>query len=103
MFPAYRSFVEPEEFKDIFGQYPDLMLTLDIGHAGIDSPSGRRIFEFIKLFGHRIGHVHISDTLGHGDDHFPVEEGSIPFPKVIKAFQKAGYNDTVILAVFAKL
>jgi sugar phosphate isomerase/epimerase len=102
MFPAYRSFVEPEEFKDIFGQYPDLMLTLDIGHAGIDSRGGRRIFDFIKFFGHRIGHVHISDNLGHGDDHLPVGEGSIPFSKVIKALQKTDYNDTMTLEVFAE-
>ena len=102
MFPAYRSFVEPEEFKGIFGQYPDLMLTLDIGHAAIDSPSGHRIFDFIKFFGHRIGHVHISDNLGHGDDHLPVGEGAIPFPKVIKALQKEGYNDTMTFEIFAE-
>jgi sugar phosphate isomerase/epimerase len=102
MFPGYRSFVEPEAFKTVFGQYPDLMLTLDIGHAGIDSRRGNRIFDFIKLFGHRIGHVHVSDNLGHGDDHLPVGEGSIPFPKVIKALQKAGYNDTMTLEVFSE-
>ena len=102
MFPGYRSFVEPEEFKDIFGQYPGLMLTLDIGHAGIDSRGGNRIFNFIKLFGRRIGHVHISDNLGHGDDHLPVGEGTIPFSKVIKALQKADYNDTMTLEVFAE-
>jgi sugar phosphate isomerase/epimerase len=102
MFPRYQSFFEPESFVDIFKKYPNLKLTLDTGHANIDNQDGRRTLNFIKQLGHRIGHVHISDNLGKRDDHLPIGEGNIDFPKIIKALKKSGYNDTVTLEVFAE-
>jgi sugar phosphate isomerase/epimerase len=80
MFPKCRAFVEPADFVEILQQFPDLKLTLDTGHANIGNPGGRRILEFIEKFGHRIGHLHVSDNFGNCAD------TTIPLPW--KYFQK---------------
>jgi sugar phosphate isomerase/epimerase len=102
MFPKYQSFFEPDHFNKIFDMYPHLSLALDIGHANIDCRDGRRGLDFIEQFGHRIGHLHISDNHGKKDDHLPIGEGNIRFPEIISALKQSGYNGTVTLEVFSE-
>ena len=101
MFPRCRAFVEPADFNEILERFPKLKLTLDTGHANIGSRSGRRILDFIKQFGQRIGHLHISDNLGQRDDHVSLGAGTINFEKVAKALKKSGYDDTATLEIFS--
>ena len=102
MFPRCRSFFKPADFVEILQRFPDLKLTLDTGHASIGDPGGRRILEFIKNFGPRIGHLHISDNFGERDDHIPVGAGKIDFLKIVKALKKCGYDDTATLEIFSE-
>jgi len=102
MFPKCRAFVEPVDFVEILQRFPDLKLTLDTGHANIADPGGRRILEFIKKFGHRIGHLHVSDNFGERDDHIPLGAGEIDFAKIVKALKKSGYDDTATLEIFSE-
>jgi len=102
MFPRCRSFFKPADFVEILRQFPNLKLTLDTGHANIGSPGGRRILEFIEKFGHRIGHLHVSDNLGEGDDHIPLGAGKIDFLKIVKALKHCGYDDTATLEIFSE-
>jgi sugar phosphate isomerase/epimerase len=102
MFPRCRAFVEPEDFADILQRFPDLKLTLDTGHANIGAPNGRRILEFIETYGHRIGHLHISDNLGQRDDHIPLGSGVIDFEKIARAIKRSGYDDTATLEIFSE-
>ena len=102
MFPRCRSFFKPADFVEILHRFPNLKLTLDTGHANIGNPSGRRILEFIKKFGPRIGHLHVSDNFGERDDHIPVGAGKIDFSKIIKALKKCGYDDTATLEIFSE-
>ncbi len=102
MFPRCRAFVEPDDFSDIMERFPDLKLTLDTGHANIGTPSGRRILEFIERFGHRIGHLHISDNLGQRDDHLPLGSGTIDFTKIARAIKACGYDATATLEIFSE-
>lgn len=102
MFPRYHSMVRPEDFTEIFEMFPQLKLTLDIGHAHIEDKSGTRALDFIKKFPDRIRHVHVSDNSGKEDDHLPIGAGTIHFPEIIKALKKIGYDDTVTLEVFSK-
>ena len=102
MFPRCRAFIQPDDFTEILKRYPKLKLTLDTGHANIGSRSGQRIFRFIEQFGHRIGHLHISDNFGERDDHIPVGAGRIDFPKIVKAMKKCGYDDTATLEIFSE-
>lgn len=101
MFPKCRAFFEPADFVEILQRFPDLMLTLDTGHANIGGQNGRRILEFIEKFGPRIGHLHVSDNLGEGDDHLAVGGGKINFLKVVKALKQYGYDDTATLEIFS--
>lgn len=102
MFPKCRAFFEPDDFAEILQRFPKLKITLDTGHANIGSQSGQRIFGFIEQFGHRIGHLHVSDNFGQRDDHMPVGAGKIDFLKIVKALKKCGYDDTATLEIFSE-
>jgi sugar phosphate isomerase/epimerase len=102
MFPKCRAFVEPADFVEILERFPDLMLTLDTGHANIGNSSGRRILEFIEKFGHRIGHLHVSDNLGERDDHIPLGAGKIDFLKIVSALKQCEYDDTATFEIFSE-
>jgi len=102
MFPRFQSFFEPPHFKDILKRFPDLMLTLDSGHANIGARENQRIMGFIQQFSHRIGHVHLSDNSGHRDDHLPIGKGKINFQKIAAAIVECGYEDTITLEIFSE-
>jgi sugar phosphate isomerase/epimerase len=101
MFPKYGAFVKPADFEGILQRFPDLRLTLDTGHANIDGQDGGRTLDFIKKFGTRIGHLHISDNLGERDDHLAVGSGGIDFLKIVHALKQCGYDDTATLEIFS--
>ena len=100
MFPRGGFCVEPDDFTVVFKRFPDLQLTLDTGHANINSLRGKRIIRFIESFADRIGHVHVSDNLGKDDSHLPIGAGNIRFPEIIKALKRAGYEGTVTFEIF---
>ncbi len=102
MFPRTGALVEPEEFDEIFERFPNLKLTLDIGHANIGSKSGKRNLDFIHRLGDRIFHVHASDNFGKEDNHLPIGAGTVDFPKVIRELKGIGYDGTVTLEVFSR-
>ena len=102
MFPKYPSFVEPKDFVDIFNRFPTLEMTLDIAHANIGTRTERRALHFISRYHSRIGHIHASDNFGKEDQHLPIGAGSIDFPKVVKALNKIGYEETVTLEIFSR-
>lgn len=102
MFPKCRAFVEPDDFVEIMQRFPRLKLTLDTGHANIGSKSGHRILAFIEKFGHRIGHLHVSDNMGERDDHIALGSGVIDFLKIARALKHCGYDDTATLEIFSE-
>ena len=102
MFPRYRSFIEAADFTSVLKAYPDLKIPLDVGHANIGNPGGKRIFEFIGTHGDRIGHLHVSDNRGRTDDHLPIGDGNINWRDVTQALRACRYDDTVTLEVFAE-
>ena len=102
MFPRYLSFVEPEEFKPVFEQFQKLKLTLDTGHANINDTSGDRAIRFLKMFSHRLGHIHMSDNKGKRDDHLPVGKGNVPFERIVRTLKAIGYDETITLEIFSE-
>ncbi|MEW5909479.1 MAG: sugar phosphate isomerase/epimerase family protein [Thermodesulfobacteriota bacterium] len=102
MFPRYPGWVEPEDFLPMINAYESLMLTLDIGHANIESKSGNRILDFITTFKRNIGHVHASDNFGREDSHLPIGAGNIDFKKTANALKTIGYDGTITLEVFSR-
>lgn len=100
MMPRNLLGVEPQYFEQVFKDLPNLMLTLDTGHANIESGNGQRLDEFLRRFGDRIGHVHVSDNSGLRDDHWAPGEGVIDFAGFITALKKIGYDDTITFEIF---
>ena len=102
MFPRSRSLINPEDFDELFRNFPGARLTLDTGHAHIGRGGDERIVAFIERFAGRIGHIHASDNFGREDDHLPIGAGSTDFPKVVRALKGIGYNDTITLEIFSR-
>ena len=102
MFPQSNSLVDPDDFVEVFDRFPSLKMTLDTGHANMESKGSYKIIEFIERFADRIFHVHANDNLGKEDNHLPLGTGTIDFPRVVKALKEAGYQETVTLEVFSR-
>lgn len=102
MFPKYQPFVEPDDFIPIFNAFPHFKLVFDIGHAHMDDLSGDRIAGFLRRFGDRLEHVHISDNHGFLDDHLPVGKGSVDFDLFVRTLCQMGYDGTFTLEIFSR-
>jgi sugar phosphate isomerase/epimerase len=99
LFPRAASLVQPDDFAEIFKEYPDLQLTLDTGHANIGG-GNRRIIEFLTRYQNNIGHLHVSDNNGRSDDHLPIGAGRIDFAAITKKLHEIGYNATATFEIF---
>lgn len=101
MFPQTHFLYHPHEFQEVFDAFPEIRLTLDIGHAYIGGERHRAL-EFIQTYGHRIDHLHVNDNFGKEDNHLPVGAGTIDFERVMKALNEISYDETLTLEVFSK-
>jgi sugar phosphate isomerase/epimerase len=82
---------EAPDMEQVLNLYPEVMLTLDIGHSELLSDKNKSV-GFIEAFPERIGHVHIHDNIGgttyYEDLHLPLGEGSIDFIPIMAALAK---------------
>ena len=101
MFPQARFLSQPHEFQPLFDAFPEIRLTLDVGHANLGGGKNKSS-EFIRLYGFRIGHVHANDNFGKEDSHLPIGAGVIDFEKILKDLKDAQYNETITLEVFSR-
>lgn len=101
MFPQANFLSQPQEFLEVFEAFPELRLTLDVGHANLGGGRNRAI-EFIQRYGHRLGHVHANDNFGKEDNHLPIGAGIIDFERIIRELKGARYSGTITLEVFSK-
>ncbi len=101
MFTKGGSLTTPRDFKSIFEEFPNLLLTLDIGHAFV-AGGLNNVLEFITILGNRIGHVHANDNLGKEDNHLPIGTGLIDFPQVLEDLKSSGYKDSMTVEVFSR-
>lgn len=101
MFPQAHFLCQPPEFQPVFEAFPELRLTLDIGHANLGGGKNRSS-EFIQRYGHRIGHVHANDNFGKEDNHLPIGAGIIDFEKILRELKEALYSETITLEVFSR-
>lgn len=100
LFPRISPLSTPEAFQEVFDRFPDLRMTLDLGHAHIGEEGMARILGFIQAFPDRIRHLHVSDNRGKRDDHLPLGQGSLDFPAAADALRAAGYDGTITLEIF---
>jgi len=71
----------------------DLGLTLDVGHAHLNN----QVDDFIKKFGNKIVHVHVSDNPGDNDAHRGIGRGSVNWHSVADSLKRIKYNGVVML------
>jgi len=91
-----------DSFQPAFEMIPDLMMTLDIGHAQLlarENTSHR----FIEHCMSRIGHVHVHDNHGgtsvKDDLHLALGEGAVDYRAILSALVAGGYDSTVTMEV----
>jgi sugar phosphate isomerase/epimerase len=101
MFPQAHFLSQPPEFQPVFEAFPELRLTLDIGHANLGGGKNKSS-EFIQRYGYRIGHVHANDNFGKQDNHLPIGAGIIDFEKILRELKEAEYDETITLEVFSR-
>jgi len=88
------------QLKPIIEAVSNVKLLLDVGHANLDTPYNRAE-ELLANFGHRLGHVHVSDNRGgHDDLHLPLGVGNINWLQIVRLIKNTGYDDTITIEVF---
>ncbi|HKZ45137.1 MAG TPA: sugar phosphate isomerase/epimerase [archaeon] len=88
-----------DDYKYIITKIPEVKVHLDVGHAFINGGM-ESIKSFITTFGNRIEHIHLHDNHGEYDEHLPIGNGKIDFPKVVRMLKKIGYSKTITFEVF---
>ncbi|MRR15163.1 MAG: sugar phosphate isomerase/epimerase [Deltaproteobacteria bacterium] len=90
------------DFLPAFERVPDLMMTLDIGHAELLTKVNTS-FGFISDCFSRIAHLHVHDNRGgtsvKDDLHLPLGEGIVDYPGILTRLQKKAYASTITMEV----
>lgn len=88
------------QMKPLLEAVPNAKLLIDVGHANLDTPYNRAE-ELLSNFGHRLGHIHVSDNRGgHDDLHLPLGVGNINWLQIVRLIKNTGYDDTTTIEVF---
>lgn len=101
LFNRLTPFSAPDYLAECLERFPLLALTLDVGHAHLQTGGNTHLIDLIARFGARIRHLHVSDNFGRHDDHLPVGAGSVDFAALADALRHTGYDETITLEVFA--
>ena len=82
---------EPGLLCDIIDEIGDsrYKICLDIGHANAVGPGGiEDILNWLKVMGERIGHLHLHNNDGRGDNHGDINSGTMEIDKVLEGIRK---------------
>lgn len=94
-------FSRASQIKPLMEAVTGAQFLLDCGHANLDTPYNRAE-ELLANFGHRLGHVHVSDNRGGRDDlHLPIGVGNINWVQIVRLIKNTGYDDTITVEVFS--
>ncbi len=91
-----------DSFQQAFKIVPNLMMTLDIGHAQLLARQNTS-HQFIEHCMDRIGHVHVHDNYGGAsvkdDLHLALGEGVVDYRAILSALAEGGYDSTITMEV----
>jgi sugar phosphate isomerase/epimerase len=91
-----------KDFMPAFQRVPDLMMTLDIGHAQLLTQKNTS-FGFIDHYFSRIAHLHVHDNRGgmsvKDDLHLPLGEGIVDYPGIFTLLKEKVYTSTITMEV----
>lgn len=89
-----RSVEDFERFYDEVGL--EVEMALDIAHAHLRG----EVEEFLGRLGGRIGHIHVSDNHGGGDEHLRLGAGSIDWKGAMSAVEASPFEGWVVVESF---
>lgn len=90
-----------EQLADLLEPLPELGLHLDIGHANL-VVTRNTADEIIRVYGHRLRHVHLHDNKGgNADLHLPLGAGTMEVARHVHTLKASGYDGTITLEVFS--
>jgi sugar phosphate isomerase/epimerase len=91
-----------KDFMPAFQSVPDLMMTLDIGHAQLLTRENTS-FGFIDHCFSHIAHLHVHDNRGgksvKDDLHLPLGEGVVDYPGIFTLLKEKAYTSTITMEV----
>ncbi len=70
-----KSYKEVAELEDLFAQFPDFNMVLDVNHAFSNDSTLKLVADFYKKLGHKIAQVHLS---GYDGYHSPLFQTNQP-------------------------
>lgn len=86
--------VSAEDFELFYEEMEQPMgMVLDVAHAHLNG----EVAEFIRRFGDRIRHVHVSDNDGESDQHLPLGDGGIDWGRVMALLRGCGFSGWVVV------
>jgi sugar phosphate isomerase/epimerase len=75
-------------------QLSEIKHTMDVGHLETNNVDiGDYIYDLKKY----LIHMHLHDNFGEFDNHLPLGEGNINFPKIFRALKEINYKGRIIL------
>jgi sugar phosphate isomerase/epimerase len=89
-----------DEFAPVLSAFPQLGITLDIGHAHIRGGSDCAC-AFLRRYPDRIRHLHLSDNWGRRDDHLPLGTGTVRIEAVLVELRRLAETPWITLEVFS--
>lgn len=93
------SYYDATTFHELLARYPAASMTFDTSHAFLAGMDEAGMAAFCRERADRIGHLHLVDTRGGGDEHLPVGMGRIDFATVFAGLADAGWSGTTTLEV----
>ena len=75
---------------------PRLELCLDIGHAHCATEPKYTVYDWIKLWGKKIGHFHFHNNNGTGDQHNSIFKGTMFIPDVLACIDETCKDEATI-------
>lgn len=93
------NYYDAHAFPELLDRYPAAEMTFDTSHAFLAGMDEAGMADFCRERADRIGHLHLVDTRGGGDEHLPVGMGRIDFATVFAGLADAGWSGTATLEV----
>ncbi len=90
--------VSVEDFELFYEEMEYVMgMALDVAHANLRG----EVAEFMRRFGDRVRHVHVSDNDGESDQHLPIGDGGIDWERVMDGLRGNGFSGWVVVESYS--
>ena len=80
---------------------PGLKVSIDTGHAAYAHGicGAPAVDRYVRAAGNLLAHMHIQDADGFADRHWPVGEGTLPWPAIFEELGKLSSNPRLIIEI----